>query len=126
MLGVLRTDGADVHKVWFQVQQGTAEAAAFGKALEQVFRDAGWEVQMAGSGAMRFKAGVHMLVADEDWPTDASTAYQALQLAGIDVQAGSGYRDYYEQQKKEKPGWQGPKLAADQTYVVLIGPNPGS
>ena len=125
MLGVLKSDDGATRKVWFQVEQGRAEPAAFEKALEQVFRDAGWQVETKGAIGMTFKPGVYMLVADEEWPQDASTAYQALQLAGIDVKAGSGYRDYYEQQKKEKPGWTGPKLADDQAYVVLIGANPG-
>ena len=126
MLGVLRSEGGDVRKVWFQVEQGKSEPVAFQKALEQVFREAGWQVETKGAIGMTFKPGVYLLVADEEWPSDATTAYQAFQIAGIDVKSGSGYRDYYEQQKKEKPGWQGPKLAAEQAYVVLIGANPGS
>ena len=31
-----------------------------------------------------------------------------------------------EEQKKEKPGWQGPKLGPDQTYVVIVGPSPAT
>ena len=90
--------------------------------MEQVFRDAGWEVVALDSGNMTFKPGIYLLVGDEEWPSYASTAYTAFQRAGIDVKAARGYRAYYEQQKQEKPGWQGPKLAEDQTYLVLIGP----
>jgi len=126
MVGVLRGEGGQARKVWFQVELGKAEPVAFQKALEQVFRDAGWDVDSKGAAGMTFKPGVYMLVGDEEWPADATTAYQAFQMAGIDVKAGSGYRDYYEQQKKEKPGWTGPKLAADQAFVVLVGANPGT
>src|SRR5262249_37476606 len=115
MLGVLKpedgTTTTATRRVWFQVEQGRAEPVAVQKALEQVFREAGWQVDTKGASGMTFKPGVYMLVGDEDWPQDASTAFQAFQIAGIDVKAGSGYRDYYEQQKKEKPGWTGPKLA---------------
>jgi len=126
MLGVLRSESGEARKIWFQVELGKSEPVAFQKALEQVFRDAGWQVETKGARGMTFKPGVYMLVADEEWPSDATTAYQAFQIAGIDVKAGSGYRDYYAQQKKEKPGWEGPKLADDQVYVVLIGANPGA
>jgi hypothetical protein len=126
MLGVLRSESGEARKIWFQVELGKSEPAAFQKALADVFREAGWNVDTKGSGGMAFKPGVYFLVGEEEWPSDASTAYQALQIAGIDVKAGSAYREYYDQQKKEKPGWQGPKLAADQAYVVLIGANPGT
>ncbi len=126
MLGVLRSESGQARKIWFQVELGKSEPVAYQKALEQVFREAGWDVDSKGAAGMTFKPGIYMLVGDEEWPADATSAYQAFQMAGIDVKAGSGYRDYYEQQKKEKPGWQGPKLAADQAFVVLIGANPGT
>ena len=111
-------------KVWFLVEARRGENLAYQKAIEQVFRDAGWDVVALDSGSMTFKPGIYLLVADEEWPAYATTAYNAFQRAGIEVKAARGYRAYYDQQKKEKPGWQGPKLADDQTYVVLVGPNP--
>jgi hypothetical protein len=126
MLEVLRSETGPVRKVWFQVEQNKPEHAAFEKALEQVFRDAGWDVTASGSGGMVFKPGVYLLVADDEWPAYAEKAYDAFQKAGIDVKAARGYRAYYEEQKRDKPGWTGPKLADDQTYVVLVGPSPAS
>jgi uncharacterized membrane protein len=125
MTDVLRGETGSVRKVWFQVEQTKAEPAAFAKLLEQTFRDAGWEVEESGSGGLSFKPGVSVLVADDEWPSYASTAYDALQKAGIDVKAARGYRAYYEEQKREKPGWQGAKITPEQTYVVIVGPNPG-
>jgi uncharacterized membrane protein len=124
MVEVLRSENGAIRKVWFQVELNRSEPVAYQKALEQAFRDAGWEVQTSGVTGMTLKPGVYLLVAEEDWPSYASTAYEALQKAGIDVKAASGYRSYYDQQKAEKPGWQGPKLGPDQSYVVLIGANP--
>jgi hypothetical protein len=126
MVDVLRSDTGAVHKVWFQVEQNRPEPATFQKALADVFREAGWEVDTAGSGGMTFKPGVSVLVADDEWPSYASTAYDALQKAGIDVKAARGYRAYYEEQKRDKPNWQGPMLTPDQTYVVIVGPSPPS
>jgi uncharacterized membrane protein len=126
MLELLRSEAGPMHKVWFQVEQTRPEPAAFQKALADVFREAGWEVDTAGSAGMTFKPGVSVLVADDEWPSYASTAYDALQKAGIDVKAARGYRSYYDEQKRDKPNWQGPALAPDQTYVVIVGPNPAS
>jgi hypothetical protein len=125
MLSTLRGEEGPVRKVWFVVDQTKTEPAALVKSLEGVFREAGWEVETKGAGGLTFKPGVSLLVGDEEWPSYASTAYDALQKAGIDVKAARGYRPYYEEQKRERPGWQGPQLAADQTYVVIVGPNPG-
>jgi uncharacterized membrane protein len=125
MLTTLREETGPVRKAWLQVESTKAEPAAYTKALEQVFRDAGWEVSVTDSGGLTFKPGVALLVADDEWPPYASTAYDALQKAGIDVKAARGYRAYYEEQTRDKPGWRGAKMAADQTYVVIVGPNPG-
>jgi hypothetical protein len=124
MRDVLASETGDVKKVWFLVEARRAENLAYQKAIEQVFHDAGWEVVALDSGNMTFKPGIYLLVADDEWPAYATTAYNAFQRAGIEVKAARGYRAYYEEQKKEKPGWTGPKLADDQTYVVLVGPNP--
>ncbi|HJQ82938.1 MAG TPA: hypothetical protein VKA21_02605 [Candidatus Binatia bacterium] len=123
MLEVLRGETSEVRRVWFQVD-ARAEPTAFQKQLEQVFRDAGWQVATEAGAGLVFKPGVSLLVAEEDWPSYAETAFNALQKAGIEVKAARGYRAYYEEQKREKPSWQGPKLEADQTYVVIVGPSP--
>jgi hypothetical protein len=110
--------------VWLQVDERNPESGAFQKQLAALFKEAGWKVELRGSGGLNFKPGLYLLVGEEEWPSYASTAYDAFDKAGIEVKAARGYRAYYEQQKKEKPGWQGPALAPDQTYVILIGPNP--
>jgi len=126
MLDVLGTESGPVRKVWFRVELNKPEPSGYQKEIEAVFKQAGWEVETAGSDGMVFKPGVYLLVGDDEWPSYASTAYDAFQKAGIEVKAARGYRAYYQEQKKEKPAWQGPKLAEDQTYVVLIGASPPS
>jgi hypothetical protein len=124
MLGVLQAESNPNKTVWFQVDERNAEATAFQKQLAGLFREAGWKVEERGSGGLVFKPGLYLLVGEEEWPTYASSAYDAFDKAGIEVKAARGYRAYYEEQKREKPGWQGPALDPGQEYVVLIGPNP--
>lgn len=123
MLDVLRAEPASERMVWFQVDANDSEASAYQQALEAVFREAGWKIERKGAAGMTFKPGIFFLVGDEEWPPYASTAHDAFQRAGIEVNAARGYRAYYQQQKAEKPGWRGPELDAGQAYVVLIGRN---
>lgn len=124
MLEVLKAETDPARTVWLQTDERNSEAAAYQKQLAELFKEAGWKVEQRGSAGLTFKPGLYLLVGEEEWPSYASTAYDAFDKAGIEVKAARGYRAYYDQQKKEKPGWQGPALAPTQTYVILIGPNP--
>jgi hypothetical protein len=124
MLDVLKGESGPVKKVWLMVEQSKPEHLAYETQLEQVFRDAGWDVIAMDAGSMVIKPGIYLLVGDDEWPSYAETAYNAFQRAGIAVKAARGYRSYSEQKRKDEPSWRGPKLAADQTYVVAIGPSP--
>lgn len=124
MLATLREETGPVKKVWMRVDPNDAEAAGFAQTLEGVFKEAGWEVEKFGSDGLVFKPGIFLLVADEEWPSYAETANKALEGAGLGVTAARGYRAYYEEQTKEKPGWRGTKFLPDQTYVVLVGRKP--
>jgi hypothetical protein len=124
LLDTLREETGPVKKVWLRVDPNDAEASGYAKALLDVFREAGWEVQQLGSDGLMFKPGVYVLVAEDEWPSYAETANKALEAAGVGVTAARGYRAYYEEQKKEKPGWRGTEFLPDQTYVVLVGRKP--
>ena len=125
MLDVLKGESGPVKKVWLLVEQSKAEHLAYESQIEEVFRAAGWDVVGVDAG-MTIKPGIFFLVADDEWPPYVTVVYNAFQRAGIDVKAAHGYRAYYEEQTKQNPNWRGAKLAADQTYVVVIGPNPSS
>jgi hypothetical protein len=124
MLEVLKGEPGPVKKIWMLVEQSKPEHLAYETELEQVFRDAGWDVIAMDAGTMAFKPGIFLLVGDDEWPSYARTAYTAFQRAGIEVKAARGYRSYSEQKRRDEPSWRGPKLADDQTYVVTIGPSP--
>lgn len=126
MLAALAAEPGPDRRVWFQVDLTDPEATAFERQLEEVFREAGWTVHRIGAGDLRFKPGIRLLVADEEWPTYAARASGALEAAGIQYDSAIGYRAYYEEQVASRPEWRGPKLAPDQTYVLVIGPLPAS
>ncbi len=124
LVDTLKEESGAEKKVWFRVDPNDAEAAGFEKSLEDAFKEAGWQVSREGNDGLMFKPGIYLLVAEEEWPTYAETANKALEAAGITVTAARGYRAYYEEQQKTKPGWRGAKFAPDQTYVVLVGRKP--
>lgn len=120
----LQGETDSTRSVWFQVDERNTEAVAFQKQLSAAFRDAGWRVDERGSGGLTFKPGIYLLVGEDEWPHYATTAHDALDRAGFDVKAARGYRAYYEEQKRDRPGWQGPRLDPDQTFVILVGASP--
>jgi hypothetical protein len=109
------------HPVWFATVPNNPEAAAFQRALQKVFEEAGWQVR--GNVPVRFpmKPGVYVFAAEEEPPEYVSQAHEALEAGGITVNAGRGYRDFYKQKKEENPSWVGLEMLDDQTYVIAVG-----
>lgn len=107
--------------VWFATVPNNPEAAAFQRALQSVFEEAGWQIR--GNVPVRFamKPGVYVFSADEEPPEYVSQAHEALEAGGITVNAGRGYREFYKQKKAETPSWVGLELAEDQSYVIAVG-----
>src|SRR5262249_56212913 len=122
----LSGEGGPVRKVWFAVAAGDAESAALKDAFEGVFKQAGWESATQTVTGMVLKPGLSVLVAAEDPPSYVAVAQQALDSTGFTLKTGSGYRAYFEERKQADPKWPGIPLAADQDYVVVVGPQPPS
>jgi hypothetical protein len=123
ILDILKEEAGE-KKVWFRVDPNDPEASAYQKSIEEVFKAAGWETSRLGNDGLMFKPGIYLLVGEEEWPGYAETANRALEAAGITVTAARGYRAYYEEMTKTKPGWRGAKFSEGQTYVVLVGRKP--
>jgi len=117
--------GGVAHAVWFATAQNDREAANFQTQLQHVFQEAGWKVQGNAPVTFPLKAGVFFFMADEEPPDHVRSIEEAFYDAGIDIKAGRGYRRFFEDKKKEDPGWQGIQLAPDQDFVLVIGRNPG-
>jgi hypothetical protein len=110
--------------VWFATMPNNPEAAAFQHTLQSVFEEAGWQVRGNVPVGFALKPGVFVFSADEEPPDYIGDAIEAIQAAGITVTSGRGYRQFYQDKKKENPNWRGFDLAADQTYVIAIGRKP--
>ena len=116
---------SQTYPVWFATVPNDSEAAAFQRALQSAFEEAGWQVH--GNAPVRFamKAGVYIFAADEEPPEYVSTVQEALEAAGITIAgAGRGYREFAKQKKEENPAWVGLELAPDETYIIAIGRRP--
>jgi hypothetical protein len=122
MLELLKAETAPGRAAWFAYGAGDGEGKALAEALAGVFREAGWKVQSEALTGMVLKPGVSMLMADEQPPTWAETALQAMEASGIEVKSATGYRPYYEEKKSENPSWPGIPLDSDQVFVIVLGP----
>jgi len=49
-----------------------------------------------------------------------------MQASGIEVKSATGYRSYYDEKKAENPKWPGVPIAADEAFVIVLGPAPTS
>jgi arylsulfatase A-like enzyme len=110
--------------VWFEWAPNDREAAAYAKALQGAFEEAGWTVKKSAPSPFSLKPGVFFLMADAAPPPYVSTALGAFQAAYIQLSSGRDYRAFNERKKKEDPSWRGFEMAPDQAYVVGVGPMP--
>ncbi len=111
--------------VWFQTVPDNAEAASFQKELQSVFEDAEWKVQDNSPVSFAMKPGLYVFAADDEPPLYVGAVSAALEAASLPLASvGRGYRAYYEERKAANPGWVGFPMAADQTFVIVIGREP--
>jgi hypothetical protein len=111
-------------EVWFTVTPNNSEATAYKEQLASAFKEAGWDVRGDSTNPFSLRPGIYFLMADENPPDYVHTALDAFDDAGIEVKAGRGYREFNESKKKEDPNWRGFDMAADQTYIIAVGPKP--
>jgi hypothetical protein len=124
MLQALAAEEGPVRKVWFAVPAGDAEAAALADAFAAVFKQAGWEPVTQRMTGIMLKPGLSILMAEEQPPSYATVAQQALESTGFEFKSGTGYRPYFEERHRADPNWPGIPLAPDQDFVVVVGPKP--
>ena len=123
MRDILSAETAAGRKVWFAVGSGEGEPQELERALHSVFQEAGWKVETQMTTGMVLNPGVAMLAADEAPPLWVGSVQRALDASGLAVKYFTGYRPYYEKKRKD-PKWVGVPIAADQTFVIVIGPEP--
>jgi len=112
------------HSVWFATVPNNAEASNFQKQIQQVFEEAGWKVGGNRNVTFSLKPGIFFFMADEEPPEYVQSISAAFEAAGIDATAGRGYRQFYQDKKKDNPGWNGFELAPEQDFILVIGRKP--
>jgi len=110
--------------VWIAVPQSDARAVATAQDLAATFTRSGWRARPVRRSAMRVKPGTYLFVAENEAPPYVDVARQALEEAGFAPTVATGYREYYEQKKKEQPAFQGFPFAPEQTFLLVIGRTP--
>jgi hypothetical protein len=124
MVAKLKEETGEQKDVWLEWAPNDREAAAYAKALQGAFEEAGWTVKKSAPSPFSLKPGVFFLMADPSPPPYVSTALGAFQAAYITLSSGRDYRAFNERKKKEDPSWRGFEMAPDQAYVVGVGPMP--
>ena len=107
--------------VWITATAVDPASQVFARALARAFADAGWEVQPMGSVEWSVRRGVHIFSADGTPPSYVGTAQRALEAAGFTPSFAVGYREYYEQRKREQPDFRGFLMAPGQSFVLVVG-----
>lgn len=108
--------------VWLAVDERDSASVALAATLADAFAAAGWTLRQRSPIGFRMKPGIYVLAADEHPPAFVQTAIDALTAAGLAPMAATGYRAYYADAVRTKPGYQGFPLADDQSYVIAVGP----
>jgi tetratricopeptide (TPR) repeat protein len=107
--------------VWFVVSSDPS-AAELSRGLSAAFRAAGFRVAAETPARFPLKPGIYLFSAEDQPESYVETVRAALQAIGKVPTVGLGYRAYYEDKLKTNPAYQGFAFAADQTYLIAIGP----
>jgi hypothetical protein len=124
MFDALVAETGPTRDVWFTYDPTDSSAAAYERALQGVFEEAGWKVRANSAASFSLKPGIFFLMADDVPPAYVLTALSAFRAADIEVSAGQGYRAFHEKMKKDNPNYRGFELADDQAYIVAVGRQP--
>jgi hypothetical protein len=124
MVDKLKEETGPQKDVWIEWAPNDRESAAYAKALQGAFEEAGWKVKKSSPSPFSLKPGIFFLMADPSPPPFVSTALGAFQAAYIQLSSGRDYRAFNERKKQEDPNWRGFEMGADQAYVIGVGPMP--
>ena len=110
--------------VWFTTDARYTSAQDFQAEVADVFAQAGWEIQ--GNPPTQFQTlpGLFFFEADAEPPAYALSARAAFEAANITLRGGSGYLEYYRDQKEQNLDFRGFEFAPDQSFLIVIGRKP--
>jgi hypothetical protein len=124
MLVELDNEVGSVRDVWFVRAANDGEAAAYQRAFQDLFEEAGWTVRASVEATFRLRPGIFFLMADSEPPSYVEHARAAFEAASVEISAGRGYRAFHEEKRASDPNWRGIDMAPDQAYTIAVGRKP--
>lgn len=106
--------------VWIVARADDDTARARADALGRIFTRAGWMVRALTQTRVAVKPGIFVFAADEQPPAYVYTASRALEQAGLGSKLATGYRAFYDEMSRTRPGFVGFELAPDQAWVIVV------
>jgi hypothetical protein len=106
---------------WVTARADDAGAIARAEAIVSVLARAGWNVKKNDRTSVPVRQGVFVYAADDEPPAFVRTVHRALGEIGLSPTFATGYRSYYEEMMRTKPGYQGFALAPDQSFILVFG-----
>lgn len=107
--------------VWIAAPESDQWAIARAEDLEKIFVRAGWRVRAVTQSAVSVRPGTYLFAAEEQPPAYVDTVRQALELAGLSPTVATGYRQYYGEMTRNRPGFSGFLFAPEQTFLLVVG-----
>ena len=123
LLAGLREAPAD-SPVWIVARADDPSATARAEALGRIFTEAGWKVRALARTPVGVKPGIFIFAADAHPPAYVETASRALERAGLGSTLATGYRAFYDEMSRTRPGFTGFPFAPDQTWVLVVSRTP--
>jgi len=106
---------------WISATQADARAVVLARDLGEVFTKSGWRTRPIRLSAAGVKPGIYLFAADEAPPAYFETVRQALAEAGFAPSVATGYRQYYEERRRQDPKFAGFPMAPEQSFLVVVG-----
>lgn len=106
---------------WVCAATGDTDAIARAEQIRTILTRAGWDVRPLVRTAHPNRPGYFLLAANEDPPPYVRGLASALDEVGIKTTYAVGYRQYYDEMSRTRPGFVGFRFEPDQTFLLVVG-----
>jgi hypothetical protein len=106
---------------WVAATADDADAIRRAQQIQAILTRAGWEVRPLVRTPQRTRPGYFLFAADEEPPAYVSALAAALEQEGINRTFALGYRAYYEEMSRTRPGFVGFRFEPGQTFLLVVG-----
>jgi tetratricopeptide (TPR) repeat protein len=123
LLPRLRASGQHGRPIWFGATTADPRSLQLERELQDIFRQAGWEIRGTQHVPFILKRGLFLFVAGAQTPAFVTALRRSLEDSGLPITTlATGYREYARDMTRRNPTWRGFALGPDQTYILVVGP----